>query len=310
MKTAKRHLPSYLQKASGQKLTKMEQIELGFGEPGEFQRRPYSEYVKNYGGEFFEMFGTDEDAYEKYFNDNHDYFFSEGYYNMFVDEDVKAWGIPNYDKKLIDRAISALEQGEEIDRAKRVLSRYTMANFDTPEEWRNWYETYKDKMFFTESGGWKFLINAEGDIPGNDYVEYMKRMDNNRTASTGNETSHNNPVLASASISTDNWNKRRIVIKFKIHPGYHIYANVSGEDPYIPTSVSLSLPEGVKSGEWKMTRPGQFGKSGTTIYENEAEFSCPIDGHTSGPVTCTISYQVCDSHICMPPVKTDLKLVI
>lgn len=125
---------------------------------------------------------------------------------------------------------------------------------------------------------------------------------------TGTETSDANPVVTSVKINNPNTEKPTLVVKFRIHPGYHIYAHVADDDPYIATAVNLALPDGLKAGEWTITRPGRFGESGTTIHEGEAEYSCPIIGHGSGPVKCTVSYQVCDSHICMPPASKELNI--
>lgn len=295
-------------KEAGEQLSNREKEELSYGEPGEFKPRTREEYTKRYAKEFYDMFGTDEDAYAKYFKDNYDYFYSEGFYNIFLDEDVKAWGIPNYNHRLLDKAITSLEQGKEADRAARILARYTMADFKTPAEWRKWYETYKDRMYFTESGGWKFLIDGDASIPGNDYFEYQRRVAERTSADTGTETSDANPVVTSVKINNPNTEKPTLVVKFRIHPGYHIYAHVADDDPYIATTVNLALPDGLKAGEWTITRPGRFGESGTTIHEGEAEYSCPIIGHGSGPVKCTVSYQVCDSHICMPPASKELNI--
>ena len=166
-------------KQAGQELTKREQQELSYGDPGEYKPMTREAYLQRYLKEFYPMFGTDEAAYAKYFKDNYEYFYSEGFYNIFVDDDVKAWGIPNHNHALLDKAISCLENGTDIDRAKRILARYTMADFKTPAEWRKWYNKYKNKMYFTESGGWKFLIDGDASIPGNDYFEYQKRIEEN-----------------------------------------------------------------------------------------------------------------------------------
>lgn len=297
-------------KEAGEQLSAREKEELSYGDPGEFVPRSREEYTRRYAKEFFPMFGTDEEAYARYFKENYDYFYSEGFYNIFLDEDVKAWGIPNYKPALLDKAIRALENGTETDRANRILARYTMADFRTPAEWRKWYETYKDRMYFTESGGWKFLIDGDASIPGNDYFEYQKRVAERTNATTGTETSDANPVVTSAKIINPNTEKPQLEVRFKIHPGYHIYAHVAGDDPYIATTVSLELPEGLTAGEWSITRPGQFGESGTTIHEDEAKYVCPLIGHGSGPIKCKVSYQVCDSHICMPPAAKELNLAI
>lgn len=297
-------------KAKGEKLSSDEESMLRYGDPGEFKRRSHDDMAKRYGGNFYEMFGTDAEAYARYFKENYKYFYSEGFYHIFVDEDVKTWGIDNHDTALLDRAISCLEKGEETDRAKRILARYTMADFETAAQWREWFNKYRDKMYFTESGGWHFLIDGPDTIPGNDYFKYQKRVDSNSNASTGNKTSDSDPVMASVKLRKNSNNRgRELVVSFKIHPGYHIYANVAGDDPYIKTDIKFDLPEGLKIGDWTASQPTQFGTTGTTIYEDKAEYVFPIIGDSTGPIKCVVSYQVCDNHICMPPAQKELQVV-
>ena len=51
-----------------------------------------------------------------------------------------------------------------------MLERYTLCRFATPQEWRAWYEANKGRLFFTESGGWLFMVDTrDKSVPGNDY---------------------------------------------------------------------------------------------------------------------------------------------
>lgn len=154
------------------------------------------------------------------------------------------------------------------------------------------------------------MIDGQPDLPGNDYYLYNSRIAEQRTASTGTATSDESPVLATLNIENDIRGGRTLTLRIKIHPGYHIYADVAGDDPYVPTTLTLSLPEGLTAGEWTASRPGQFGTSGSTIYEDEAVYTCPVAGNTAGDVSCTVSYQCCDAHICLPPVKKTLRVSI
>lgn len=292
----------------GKELREFEKSLVAEGRPQPPKEETLEEFISRYGKELFRLFGTNEAAYKPYIDENRDYFYgADGAYVIFVDEDAKAWGIPNNDIRLLDKAIESLEKGVETERANRVLARYTMADFETPAQWREWLDTYRDRMFFTESGGWKFLINGDSSLPGNDYFKYQERVNAQAEASTGEETSHNNPVLASARIERDPfYNNYKLIVKFKIHPGYHIYNNVSSEDPYIATKIDLTLPEGVTAGNWKKSATRPLNQSGTTIFEDEAEYSCPLEGHTIGDVKCDIRYQCCDSQVCLPPAKKTL----
>jgi hypothetical protein len=150
----------------------------------------YEQFLQRYQDKLFDQFGTDEQRYFDYYDQNLDYFYGgQGSYELTIDEDCKQLGIAVGDKRLLDKAISLWEEGskaqasipagqltnpqhqDKIDMAKRLLYRYTLLRFATPQEWRSWYNTYGDRLFWTESGGWLFLINTEDpNIPGNDYA--------------------------------------------------------------------------------------------------------------------------------------------
>ncbi|MFR5703279.1 MAG: hypothetical protein ACLUD0_16335 [Eubacterium ramulus] len=130
----------------------------------------------------FEKFGDNEQAYKDYFDDNRDYFYGgDKVIYWMVDEDAKKLvGFPTMGYPgLLDKAIGCWERGEEADKAKRVLSPVTDAvSFrHTRQEWR-WIGTkpIKDRIFFTESGGWFFAVNTRDlSVPGNDCSTRDKR---------------------------------------------------------------------------------------------------------------------------------------
>ena len=276
-----------------------------WGQEGE----SYEDFVKRYQKEIFERFGTDEKAYAEYYDSNKDYFYGgEGMYVLTVDEDVKSLGIPNNDQRLLETAIGMLEKGQDVEKANRILNRYTLCRFTTPGEWRQWYETNKDRLFFTEAGGWLFLVNTRDEnVPGNDYHVRDARPVAQLPATTA--TSDEEPVQVAVSVSDAVDGKREVVIRINIHPGYHIYANVAKSDPYIKTSVEVDLPEGYeKVGKLQTPAFKTFNARGTTIYEKEVVFRQGIAGKGEGEVNCTVGYQCCDTHICMPP--TEKKCVV
>jgi len=136
--------------------------------------KSFEDYLKRHQREFYELIGNNPEAYAKFYNDNYDYFYGFGFYHLEIDEDVKSMCIPNYDLRILDEAIKLWETGKDSDKAKRILSRYTLVDFATAKEWREWYNTYKDKLFFTEAGGWLFLIDSRE--PGlNDYHAKERR---------------------------------------------------------------------------------------------------------------------------------------
>ena len=262
--------------------------------------------------EIFEMFGEDEKEICEYYDHNRNYFYGgKGSYEMTLDTDVKSMGIPNNDKRLLDRAISDWEQGKQKSRAKRILTRYTLCRFDTPQEWRQWYETYKDRLFFTESGGWLWLVNStDPSTPGNDY-SVLKQMDK---PSDGNkdmdkqQPTADNPVIVSASIA-DVGGKKAVKLLFKMYKGFHIYEKVASSDSYIPLVIHYDLSNSYKlSGDAIMPKALPFGTSGTTIFSEELTIVQPFEGSGSGTAKVIVSYQACDDHVCIPPQEKTFTL--
>ena len=275
----------------------------------------YEDMLKRYQDSAFYMFGTDEQAYLDYYDTNKDWFYGEGFYNLTVDEDAKAWGIPNNDIRLLDKAISEWEKGGEVERAKRVLERYTLCRFTTPQEWRAWYEANKGRLFFTESGGWLFMVDTrDKSVPGNDYSAKEQKLAATAATSAAASasklvTDDKNPVRAEMVVENGAGGNKVLVVRVKIHPGYHIYASVGQGDAFIPTTLDFTLPAGYeKAGDLQRSSFKGYNSTGTTIYEDKAEFRQPIRGNGAGTAQCTLGYQCCDAHICFPP--TELKLLV
>ena len=59
-------------------------------------------------------------------------------YELVIDPEVRALGIPNNDIRLLDKAIELMEQGDPD--GKTILERYTLKRFATPAEWRTWLD--------------------------------------------------------------------------------------------------------------------------------------------------------------------------
>ena len=289
--------------AKGEELNMTEQIALTF-QP--MPSKPYDAYLQERYPDLYVLFGTDEKGYADYFADNAPYFMPDPRrYGFIIDEDARSLGIPNNDIRLLDKAISLWEEGGKYAaKGRRLLERYTLCRFDTPAEWRAWFEANKSRLFFTESGGWYFLVNTrDKSVPGNDYsVLDTEKEDTQATKMSTLETDDRNPVRGTAYAESLPNGNRQIVLRVKIHPGYHIYARVADSDPFVATTVEFCLPEGVKAvGEMQRPSGKIYNSAGTVVYEGEIEFRQEVSGQ--GAVTCAINYQCCNDQICMPPTE-------
>ncbi len=273
------------------------------------------EYLKRYLKEAFTACGSDLEKYLPYYDENLPYFYGgEGSYVLSIDEDCKAWGIDNHDVKLLDMAISCLEKGDDIERAKRILDRYTLCDFETAKEWRAWYKKYRKKMFFTESGGWVFMISGPSSLPGNDAYARIRRnaeaerQQEEQTSFLSTPT-YEDPVSIAAKWVSEN-KGGYIELSFSLYQGFRLYKEVSSKDPFTPLSVGTSAPAGIFIGELITPPSRPLGNRGNSVYENDFTISIPVDGGISGPVTCTISWQSCDDKICLPPQKREFKVMV
>lgn len=268
----------------------------------------YAEYMKERFPNLYHVFGDDASEYQRYYEKNRNWFYpDEQGYDLDIDEDVRTLGIANNDIRLLDTCIVLLERNEETELATRVLHRYTLCRFGTPDEWRKWFDTYREKMFFTEAGGWLWLINTlDKSIPGNDY-SILKGAAETDIPELKEETDNKNPVALSAAVNTLPDGGKELVVRMKIHAGYHTYAQVAKDDPFLPTSIEFELPEGYKL-EGNMGTPAFTRMSGseTTIYTGDGVFRQRISGTGKGTVICNVSYQCCDDNICFPPTKKAL----
>lgn len=152
--------------AEGKVLTQTEKMMLN-SKPQPIRTR--EEYLKKNIGRnsWSKITGLDTLAIRTYLNENRAYFYSEpaDLYDLKVDDDIKSLGIANTDIKVLDKAISMLEENVDVDKGYRILLRYTLENFTSASAWRSWFNKNKDNMFFTETGGYVWMINDANANP-------------------------------------------------------------------------------------------------------------------------------------------------
>ncbi|MFR9503915.1 MAG: hypothetical protein SNH73_05645 [Rikenellaceae bacterium] len=295
---------------NGETLTAEEQMVLQFQRPKEMS---YQEHFEKYANaELIKEFGYDAQKHIDFYAENADYIYGgKGSYVLSLDKDAKSLGIANNDVKLLDKAISMLEEAkseEEVEMAKRILDRYTLCIFDTAQEWRAWFDKNRDKIFFTESGGWLFMVDTKSSIePANNY--FAKDIKRGAQAIELTEPTESEPVSIGATLVTLRNGCQEVILKFKMATTYHIYANVSSSDGYIATAVSLELPEGYQvESDVNMPTPQYYNNSGTTILEDEAVYTQRIVGVGDGEIVVKYNYQCCNSQGCRMPVEGEIRI--
>lgn len=299
---------------AGGKITAMDEQYIMMAEHPQ-EAPTYEQFLQRVAGELYAKFGTDTAAYAKYYTDNAPYFYGTlDDYGLKIDEDAKSLGLKVGSFKLLDKAISLWEKGKDVDMAKRILYHYTLLRYDNAKAFRDWYKKYEKKIFFTESGGWLYLVNdLDPKIPGNDYsVLHYNDVPEEKPELTQAATKMDPVTISAMASEGDKDGEKDIVIRVNIYPGFHIYDIVSEQDPYIQNEYNVQLEGNYeKVGDLKKPNGQRLGMTGTIVYSGDNIFHQTIKGSGQGKATFTIKYQACDDHSCLMPtektVTVDLK---
>jgi hypothetical protein len=76
-----------------------------------------------------------------------------------IDDDARALGISNRSFDLLETCIDQVDgDTDEAVRARRLLERYTGESFGDADGWRGWYREHRDRLYFTDTGGYLFRV--------------------------------------------------------------------------------------------------------------------------------------------------------
>lgn len=149
-------------KAAGEELTEVEKIWLQ-NEGQERPRKTWEDFIKGIAGHFYkEEYIENPKAFHEFMENNREYFYSDpdGSYELKIDEDAKQLGISNRDIAILKKSIALLKEGKDTAMAHRILNRYTTKKFSTPEEWEEWLDKNENDLFFTDAGGYKWMVDT------------------------------------------------------------------------------------------------------------------------------------------------------
>lgn len=267
----------------------------------------FEDYLKSQAGtELFAQFGTNTSLYHKYYHDNYEYFYPSGAYDLQLDEDAKKLGISNRKVAILEKCIQLLEKDQDTELAHRVLERYTMEKFTTAAEWRNWLTKNKTKLFYTEAGGFKFMVNTFGKpvVPVNETVQNKPTASSSATA----EPTLSDPVAVSAKLVYGQNKTAELIIDANILKGWHVYAFLPKDSPFIQTETLIELPTGVTTQkDWETSAAIPFpGNEGIFIFEGKVSFKIAVNYAAAQPgaiIKCGLFYQTCDENKCLQPTK-------
>lgn len=198
-----------------------------------------------------------------------------------IDGDAKALGVANYDVKLLERCVTDLERGSDVERANRLLARYTEEHFAKPTEWRRWLDENSKHLYLSDTAGYKFRLASP--------------VGQTKTARAPR------PDDAARAVDFEMWAYRREgkvsgELKVRIASEFHIYAPNNKEAA--KTVFAVRLPKG---------SPITF----DVMPVIPTPASGIISGHFTLPLKLTgpgkqftvlVDFQACTEQFCLQPV--------
>jgi hypothetical protein len=265
-------------------------------------------------------FGHDSEKYRTVYEPSLAYVYvPHGTSAYTVDEDAKSIGIPNNEVRFLSKCIEFLRQPAEAERARRLLERYTGLSFASSKAWQQWFESNRDKLYFSDYYDYRFYAGPAGPAPGLAAVQTalgnMKLDEPNEVAPA---------TLASAAVGyirerdgTYSSNKGALVtliVRLKIADGWHTYARVPDSEANDVTKINVDLPAGARwYGEWEIPKTYEGNAPGSEEYRGDAVFTRQLywtsvsnqgkDISARRKITLrgTVHCQTCNEERCLPP---------
>jgi hypothetical protein len=110
-----------------------------------------------------EKFLGDPNGFVQYYKDNIEFIYMDLDRQFRIDNELKSLVLKSNRKtETLEKLISLLEDEKNSDTARHLLARYTNKSFQNVEQWHSWFEENKDRIFFSDVGGFKFFIVPKG----------------------------------------------------------------------------------------------------------------------------------------------------
>lgn len=148
-------------KEKGEKLSEMEEMVLNMP-VREMPSPTWEQYVQRTAREFFKPeYVQNVEALKKFLEENRKFMYSEpeGFYTLKIDEDLKKAGIGNDENTFLPYYIDLLKNGTDSQSASKILLRYTGLTMSATQ-WEEWLKKNSSKLFFTQAGGYKWLVDT------------------------------------------------------------------------------------------------------------------------------------------------------
>jgi hypothetical protein len=118
-------------------------------------------FTRTFPVELWDKYGTDPNGLVSYYKENLELIYRDKVFK--IDSELKTLGL-NSNRRIdtLERLIALLQDNTKADAARLLLTRYTNESFKTTEEWQQWFDGNRDRIFFSDVGGYKFFVVPKG----------------------------------------------------------------------------------------------------------------------------------------------------
>jgi hypothetical protein len=111
--------------------------------------------------ELWGKYQSDFDGLLAYYQQNLELVYWDKVYR--VDNELQSLGLGSNRKlESLEHLIALLDDAGQANTARELLARYTEMAFETPQQWRQWFTENRQRIYFTDVGGYKFKVVPEG----------------------------------------------------------------------------------------------------------------------------------------------------
>jgi hypothetical protein len=120
-------------------------------------------FTRTFPAELWDRYHADPEGLTANYKANLELVYRDKVYR--IDDELKALRIDsNRRLDTLERLIAMLDNEAQAATARLLLARYTEASFETSQQWRQWLDENKERIYFTDVGGYKFQVAPEGYI--------------------------------------------------------------------------------------------------------------------------------------------------
>lgn len=114
-------------------------------------------FTRTFPKQLWERYGTDPNGLASCYKENLELIYRDKVFC--IDSELKSLGLDsNRSVDTLQRLIGLLQDKTHADAARLLLARYTSESFGSADQWQKWLENNRDRIFFSDVGGYKFFV--------------------------------------------------------------------------------------------------------------------------------------------------------